>query len=75
MSTKKKLNTYGICEAIAKRSGQPIGLVNKAIMAAGLVQLLEKSRLDPKVFTKQNAEHLQQEALGLAHLYGLLERD
>ena len=75
MSRKKRLNIYGICEALAKRSGQPIGVVNKAIIAAGLVQLLEKSHQDPQVFTEQNVEQLQQEALGMAHLYGLLERE
>ena len=75
MARKKTLNIYGICEAIAKRSGQPIGLVNKAIVAAGLVHLLETRRLDPQVFTEQNVKHLQQEALGMAHQYGLLERE
>ena len=75
MGRKKTLNIYGICEAIAKRSGRPIGLVNKAIVAAGLVHLLEKSGLDPQVFTEQNVKRLQQEALGMAHLHGLLERD
>ena len=73
MAKRKGLKTYAICEAIAKETGQPLGAVNKAIVAAGLACLLEKTRLDPGVFTEQNVEQLQREAARKARLQDLLE--
>ena len=59
MAKRKGLNIYAICESIAKQTGQPLGAVNKAIVAAGLARLLEKTRLDPGTFT------LADEVLGI----------
>ena len=73
MVKRKGLNIYAICESIAQQTGQPLGAVNKAIVAAGLARLLEKTRLDPGTFTEQNVEQLQHEAASRARLHGLLE--
>ena len=66
--------SFAILEGIAKRSGQPLGQVNKAVVAAGISCLLEKSRLDLKVFAEENVEMLERVAAGKTRLHGLLEQ-
>ena len=72
MVKRKGLNIYAIVSP--SQSNRPaLGVVNKAIVAAGLARLLEKTRLDPGTFTEQNVEQLQHEAASRARLHGLLE--